>query len=174
MKQTSDLNNGFSLVEIILYISLLSLLLLTVLGIWQNLIDVEVRLRLEQQVQDNSRFAIENFTHSIHGSDGIQSPAPGATSSVLQLSMLASEDDPILFDEVDGIIEITKGITGPFPVTQDSVEVSDLVFTNLTASTSTPGSVRVQFLMTAVQPTAGTFTRVSKFVQSTATLRNGE
>lgn len=168
------MNRGFTLVEIILYITIVSVLLVVIVQYWNGLVGNAVRIRLEQDAQDSSRFAVETIGGYIRQATGVSSPGLGATGTVLQLAMPDAADDPTIIDVDSGTLRVTEGNDGPFEIIPEKVEITNIEFSNLTASTSTPGVVQVNFIMTALQPTAGQFTQISKTIQTSFALRTND
>ena len=168
------MNRGFTLVEIILYMTIVSVLFVVVIQYWNGLVGNAVRIRLEQDAQDSSRFVVETIGGYVRKSIGIQSPSAGATGTVLQLAMPDAADDPTIIDVSNGVLRVTEGNEGPFEMIPEKVEVTEIEFSNLTASTSTPGVIQINFIMTALQPTAGQFAQISETVQTSYSIRTND
>lgn len=168
------MKKGFTLVEVMLYVTIVSVLLIVVVQYWSSLIGSAVRIRLEQDAQDSSRFAVETLGSYVRRATGISAPGPGATSTVLQLQMPDAGENPTIFDVDNGILRVAPGDSGPYEIIPEKVEVTSIEFSNLTASTSTPGVLQVRFVMTALQPTAGQFVNISKTVQTSFSIRTND
>ena len=125
---------GFTLIEILIYTTIIAVFLVTAINFSLGIIASKAKAKSVREVEQNSRFAIERMSQEIRRavdinlSDSVFNQHPG----VLSLAMPEDSDNPTVFDlSSDGALRITQGTSTPQILTSDQVEVSNLVFTNL-------------------------------------------
>ena len=164
---------GFTLVELIIYIAILAGILVLVIGFLWNVIFGNVKETAYQEVQQNGRFAIAKITQEIKKATGINSPLPSdPPSSSLSLSMAAFHLNPTVFDVGGGKLRITQGTRGPYELTSDQVIVSSLQFTNL-SYLDTPGTIQIEMTIDHINPGARTEYEASISLRSSISLVPG-
>lgn len=136
MIQNKNNQRGFTLIELILTISLTTVIVTAVSLFVIDLSRTKAKSTTVLEVQQNVRFAMNKMTYYIRNSeDGIN----GASSSfsptdpgTLYLEMGAGGADDVVFDVSGGRLRMSVGGSSEF-LTTDDVVVSSLVFTNNTA-----------------------------------------
>lgn len=142
IKNQNSKLKGFTLIEMILYIAIVSILLTGLVYFTWDLIYGRVKSYTEQEVNQNIRFASSRIVYELKSAQAINTPSTG-TSNTLSLSMSDSARNPTVFDIVGGRLRIGYGNTGNCPVsnpcylTSNKVSVSNLNFTNLQQGDST-------------------------------------
>lgn len=142
---------GFTLIEFLLYIGILTVVLALACGFLWNIIFGTIKATSHQEVQENGRFILTKMTQEIKKASGVNSPLGGATSTVLSLAMANASLDPTVFDLVDGKLRITSGAHGPYELNSDQVTVNNFQFTDLSYS-GTPGTIRVEMTVSHINP----------------------
>jgi prepilin-type N-terminal cleavage/methylation domain-containing protein len=146
----NNMKKGFSLIEMILYIAIVSIFLGGVVQLAWNSIYGRVKSQVMQQVSYASRFAGKRMLFEIRNASGINS----VTASSLCLASADSVRNPTHIYLSGSAIHIGWGggsptcasTTNDVALTGSNVTVSSLVFTNL--STSSLSSRHVQFTYT--------------------------
>lgn len=144
-------NSGFTLIELVVYIAIVVVVLISVIGFLWNTVLGNIKESSYQEVQQNSRFALFKISQEIKKSTGINSPLPGDSASALSLAMASSTNNPTLIDVVDGQLRITKGGSEPQVLTSGLVKVTSLQFTNFSYP-NTPGTIRVEIKAKHINP----------------------
>lgn len=132
-------NQGFTLVELIVYVGLLTLVMSGMMVFMQNIMYVRVKNQTYQAVIQNLRWGSERIGFEIRNAASINS----VTATTLSLQMADSTRDPTVFDVSDGRLRMGYGSSGLCPVsspcflTDNQVVVTNLGFTNLSSGGST-------------------------------------
>ncbi len=143
---------GFTLVEFIIYITILTTILVSITGFLWLVVLGNIKETSYQEIQQNGRFAMTKITQEIKKATGVNHPLPGnPPSDSLSLFIADPNLNPTIFDVVDGKLRITQGTNTPFELTSDQVIVSNLQFTNLSYS-DTPGIIRIEMTVDHVNP----------------------
>lgn len=122
-------NKGFTLIETLIYSALVTLITtFSVLAVYQ-LIDTGTRGKNLEQLNENQRFLEQKIYWTLQSVSAINSPASGATSTVLSVNKIGFADNPVVIDVVSDAARIKRGVEAASLITADSyVAVQDLVF----------------------------------------------
>jgi len=137
-------NQGFSLIELILYIAITSVILVIVSQFMGGILESRVKNRTIAEVEQQGVQIMETITQTIRNAQAITSPSQGNNYSALTLDVVNVVDDPTIFDLSAGVVRIKEGTAVAIGLNNSVVEVSNLTFDNL-SKTGTPGLVRVEF-----------------------------
>ena len=149
MKKLQCQSRGFTFIELLLYIAILSSVLVLVSGFLWNIALGYIKENSYQELQQNGRFAFMKITQAVKQSNKIISPVPGVSAATLSLQMDNASLNPTVFDVVGGKLRITQGTAAPIELTTDRMSLSGLKFTNLSYD-KTPGIVRVEAQLDSV------------------------
>lgn len=147
LRKKQQRSQGFTLIELIIYLSLVSVFISgAVLFAW-DIIYGRVKSQTQQEVNQNLRLASKRITYQIRNASEINFLG----GSILSLAAIDSFRDPTIFDLSAGRLRIGFGSSGPCPVaspcnlTSNEVTVSNLVFTDLSSGSN---SKNIQFTIT--------------------------
>ncbi len=131
-------NKGFSLIEVIIYVAIIGGLLVTLTNFILAISGSRNKSYAQQEVNANTRLALNILTHKIKSSNGINvsSSTFNTSPGVLSLSMSSSTLSPTIFTLSNGRLTISEGVTTSQFITSQRVNISSLIFTNLTADSN--------------------------------------
>ncbi len=164
-------NKGFTVVELIIYITILSLILLLCSSFIFYFTQSNAQTKGDREALENTRRALEEITYEISGAKGIYTP----TTTANQLSLETSRYVPIGENTsyVDFFICGTriclkKELQNPIFLTSDTVQISNLTFTQISINGSS--SIKTNITMNY----KNMFNNLSQSVNltSTASLRS--
>ncbi len=160
--------DGFTLIEMLVYVVIMGALLAMVMNIYLSLGKAREKATVISEVERGGYTAMQTMTQSVRNAQSVVSPGGSATSSTLSLTVYEASSSPTTFSVVSSMLYMTEGsITAA--LTNSRVMVSNLVFSNLTAST-TDGSIQIQFTLTA--PATGHTSGYSTTFFGSAEVRN--
>ena len=136
---------GFTLIELIIYISLASLIALAITGFFQLSLSSRIKNRTIAEVEQQGVQILNLINQSVVNAININSPTIGASSDSLSLEMSNPSIDPIVFSFSSGNLSILEG--GSFPaivLNSSSVEIQNIKFENISKA-DTPGIIRIEF-----------------------------
>lgn len=137
--------SGFTLVEMILYIAIVSIFMTGLVYFTWDVIYGRVKSFVHQEVNQNTRFASKRVTYEIKNAMGVNA----LTANSISLAMADSSRNPTVIDVASGRIRIGYGTSGNCPLanpcflTSNKVD-SSLSFTDLSSGNST----NVKFVLT--------------------------
>ncbi len=173
--QFSDLefqkrSNGFTLVETLLYLVILS----TMLGVLTSFIFVSYQTRIKNQtiaeVEQLGEQVMNIITQTIRNSSAINTPAPQTNASSLSLDTYSGTTTPTVFELNSTNLRITEGAAAPINLTGSRLAASAVSFTNV-SETGAPGTIRIQFTLIHNNPNGYNEYQYSKTFYGTASLR---
>lgn len=119
-------NQGFTLLELFLYISIMATVLTTAAIFFFLTLWVDAKNQAIVEVEQQGAQMMQRITHEIRNAESILSPLPGQSSALLSLNTGEISASDFVFAKVSLV---------------------DLNFTNLSKS-NTPGVIRIQFTLT--------------------------
>lgn len=135
-------DNGFTLIELILYIAILVTVLSALLPFAWNAVESGAKSMVMQEVTSNARLISERIKLEIRNASGINSLTPTS----LSLATLIPATNPTIIDLVPGNIRIKQGAGVATNLNSTHTRVSSLNFVNLTSVDTK--SKHVQFSLT--------------------------
>lgn len=129
-------NSGFTFIELILYVLLVSIFVTGAIFFAWDIVYGREKAYQQQIVEQNAKRAIARIGYEISRAKNIQSV------SVNQL-ILDNGGSTTTIGLSSGVIQLTTGVTGPFNLTSDEVQVTDLVFSNLTSADNNAKNIKV-------------------------------
>jgi len=138
---------GFSLIELILYVGLAAVMILAVSVFLSAILQSKVRSQTVSEVEGQGVQVMQRILQTIRNSEAINSPGVGLSDSSLSINVLTPALNPTIFILSGGVVEMKEGTELSIPLTSTRVVVSDLIFRNLSRS-ETPGIIQVQFTIT--------------------------
>ncbi len=163
-------HSGFTLVELLLYVSITAIILLATSGFLFMLLEARIKNQTIAEVEQQGLQVMQLITQTARNAEAVTSPAVGTSASSLTLDVVTVVSDPTVFDLASGVIRITEGAGSAVALTNSRVTASALTFQNLSRP-STPGTVRISFTLTHVNPTGRNEYNFSKTFYASATLR---
>ncbi len=163
-RRSREQHAGFSLLEVILFLGILSIILGTAMAVSISTEEARIRQRSIAEVEQRGTQILETVTKSIRRSEAILSPAINQTGSVLALQMTLSGEFPTIFaPTASGNLLLVEKST-LFSLLSPQVTVSALQFQNVNGK-----SVFVSFDIQAIIPLVKKVT-FSRHFEATATL----
>jgi prepilin-type N-terminal cleavage/methylation domain-containing protein len=162
--------NGFTLIEMLFYISISSVVLLFASMFLGTILESRIKNQMIAEVEQQGMQAVQQITQIVRNGATITTPAVGATASSLVLTQYDSAKNPTTIDISGGVLRITEGVSGAIPLTNSKVVVSALSVSNLSRA-STPDTIRIIFTVTATNVGNRNEYSVSKTFEATANLR---
>lgn len=170
IKNSKNKSGGFTLIELILYVGIASILLLAISFFLAMLIQSRIKNQTIAEVEQQGLQVMQIITQTARNSEAITSPAPGASASLLTLDVINVANDPTVFNISSNAIRVTEGINSAIALTNSRVNVSNLTFQNLSRA-NTPGAIRIQFTITHINPEGRNEYSFAKTFIGSATLR---
>jgi len=140
--------SGSSLIEMLIYIAIVSVFLITLINFSWDVIYSKVKNTTIGETTDNTHIIIEKIGLTTRNADSIDAPTSGQTSQTLVLNN--PNGSQTTFDLSDGRLRINEG-TGYFYLTSSKVNITNLEFINL-SQTGTKGNIRIKMTISHNNP----------------------
>ena len=135
--------DGFSLIEVLFYVSMLSVFILVLSTFWGTLQDVQLKGRAMNTVSTEAAFMLNRITQAIRNASSISSPVAANSASSLTLASSTPASNPTIFDLNNGNVRISSGSSPYTNLNSPWVTITNLTFSNLTGANA-KGVVRIQ------------------------------
>ncbi len=162
---------GFTIIELLLYVSIAGVILLSVSGFLSTLLESRVKNQTIAEVEQQGTQAMQMMTQTLRNGVSITTPAFSATSSMLLLTTPTSANNPTIFSLFGGALQMKEGAQATTSLTNARVSVSGLVFSNLSATSTIGTTTRIRFTITSVAPTGRQEYSYAEIFTGSATLR---
>jgi len=162
--------SGFTLIELLLYVAISSVILLATSFFLQTLLESRIKNQTIAEVEQQGLHVMQIINQTLRNADIIDSPALGTSAASLSINTYTPTNNPTVFDLAGGAVRIKEGTASVVPLTNSRITASGLTFQNL-SRTSTPGTIRIQFTLTHVNPSGRNEYNFSKTFTGSATLR---
>ncbi len=121
---------AFTLIEIIIYLAILGMIVVSFISFSLAISNVKNKVYVTQAVNSNLRQALDMISLKTKEAEDIILPTVSNTESQLRLERVGTEPDWIFF-LIDGVLYLDTDIAEPIAVTSEEVEITDLIFKNL-------------------------------------------
>lgn len=168
--KSSASQSGFTLIELLLYVGIASIMLLVTSLFLSTLLQSRIKNQTIAEVEQQGLQVMQLVTQTARNAEAITSPAQGTSASSLTLDVIIVANDPTIFDLASGVIRVTEGGGSAVSLTNSRVTASAPTFQNF-SRTNTPGTIRIQFTLTHVNPEGRNEYSFTKTFTGSATLR---
>lgn len=145
------LERGFTFIELILYVGILTTMLVALIPFAWNIIGGGVKSATQQEVFSNARYISERLKYEIRNATGINS----VSSTQISLATATAGTNPTVINLSGGNITITQGASSAVNLNSVNTTVSSLTFTNYTSGDSKTEHIQFIFTLNANYPGAG-------------------
>lgn len=135
---------GLTLIEMLLYVSISSTMLVALVGALSVVLESRVRNNVSAEVDQQGLQVMQMITQTLRNADSVNSPTSGTSAASVSVKTFLTNTDPTIFSESGGVLYITEGTSTPIALTNSHVTVSELLFQNL-SRTGTSGIIRISF-----------------------------
>ncbi len=170
MKKNHLTRAGFTLLELILYVGISSIILIITSLFLSTIIQSRVKNQTIAEVEQQGLQVMQIITQATRNADNINSPATSTSAAIFSMNTIISLNNPTVFGLATGTIRIKEGSATAVNITNSRVIASGLTFQNLSRP-STPGTIRIQFTLTHANPEGRNEYSFSKTFIGSATLR---
>jgi hypothetical protein len=160
-------NSGFTFVEIILYIALISIVFGSLNSIGLITVREQQKSSVISEVGASGRFVSERIKREIRGAKGINS----VTSSSISLQSFDASRDPTVIDMSAGVVRIKLGSGSTIALHPTNLVVNDLTFTNVTSSDAKSKNIKYSFTIQSATNSSQIYTN-SMVIEGDAEIRS--
>lgn len=138
---------GFSLLEMLLYVSISSVIMLSLSMFLLFILSQRVKSQSIADVNQQGLQVMQLIGLTVRNAKSVDFPLIGTTSTILSLTVFDPLLNPTIFDSTNGVVRIKEG-SGPYiALTNSHVAVLDFMFHNISSTSSTERIVRTSFVV---------------------------
>lgn len=138
-------NYGFTLIEALIYITLISIMIVVSISALNTLIDNSAGLNDRVTIEDEANFLLKKIEWALSSLESITLPAEGGSGSSLIINRYNFASNPVAFDLNSGNLRMAVGGGAPVILNSDLVVVEDLSFENLAPAGKKPPGITASF-----------------------------
>jgi type II secretory pathway pseudopilin PulG len=142
---------AFTLVEVLLYLALTSIVMLILVGFMTVLYQSGERARTVTELDSVAQTMMQEIIQTVRNAEGINAPAAGMSASTLNLNVFTASLDPTVYSLSGSNLTVTEGAGGAVNLNSESVVVNSVSFQNLSRP-GTSGIVRIVLTLTFFNP----------------------
>ncbi len=166
---------GFTLVELLLYVAIFSIVISSVMFIAFSSVAQRAHNQVVAEVDYQGEVAMNQITQQIRNATSVTTPTPANTATSISLNTPTVSLNPTIYDLFnDGSrnrLRVREGSSGSSNyLTNNKVTLSNLTFSNV-AVTGGRDSIKVQFTISSYNPSNLKEIQYQKTFYGTGTLR---
>lgn len=123
-------NQGFTLIETIIYIGLLAIILVFLVAFFQQTTFVKAKINERLDNLDNAQYALDRLTWYLQNSLEVKEPLAGQSANQLVVNSLVSDKNPIKFFIDNGQLKMQIADESAENLTNNRLEVQAINFSN--------------------------------------------
>lgn len=170
MIKYKQITKGFTLVELILYIALAAILLLSVFSLFWLVVESRIKNQTMAEVDQQGIQIIQVITQDIRNAESVNYPTVGNSASELSLDIIDGTKDPTIFDILNDTLQIKEGTANEIEITSSRIRISDLEFQN-SSRNGTSDTIKIKFTLSHANPENKNEYNYSKTFYGSATIR---
>jgi len=166
-------NKGFTLMEVLVYVAVLTIIILAVSSFFLWAIRSNTKTKALRETLDNTRRVMEIMTYEIKEAKSIYTPTTTSTQLSLETTHYSPEGEKtsyIDFYLCDTQLCLKKESQDPITLTSDSVEINNLLFRRIVSGESP--SIQIDLTINYKNPANRPEYQASVHLTSTTSLRD--
>lgn len=137
---------GFTLIETIVYIALLSILISGSILITYQITQGTENVNTKTTTDEEAHFLLRKIDWTLSGITAINDPAAGSSGAGLSVDKI-NGPNPLVFDLDSGNVRLSRASGGFTILNSENVMVSGLLFEHIAPVGTKPAAVRVSFTL---------------------------
>ncbi|MBI2609981.1 type II secretion system protein [Candidatus Giovannonibacteria bacterium] len=142
---SDKLRRGFTLIETLIYIAILSVLIGSGMAGAFYIIDSSEKNKSDINAETEAHFLIRKIDWALEGADILNIPAPAANGPLLSVNKDNYASNPVVIDSGSGRARISKAGGAPIEITNTRVSIQNLKFEHLPSVGAKPPAIRATF-----------------------------
>lgn len=152
-------SRGFTLIEFLVYSAIVVVVGVVSVEFLINIYEGKAKAQAYFEVQGNARLTMERITQEIHGAQAINVGSSSFNVNLaanpgtkISLQMKDAGLNPTEFDVASGAVRIKQGASGPYALTNNQVQVTNLIFRNFTSPGGRSKNIGVEITIEYLNP----------------------
>jgi type II secretory pathway pseudopilin PulG len=150
--QKKQLQNGFTLLELILYMGMVTVFMSALIPFSWNVIEGGAKSATGQEIFTQGQYVADRITNEIRNASDINSVSP----TQISLATAIPATNPTIISLNAGIINMQQGAATPIALNSVNTTIQSLTFTNYSSFDNKTQNIQFQFTIAAKYSGAGT------------------
>lgn len=138
---------SFTLVEILLYIALASVVIFTISTLLSSILQAKEKTKAIYEVEFQGENLVSQISQALRNARDVNTPIIGTSAETLSLAADSPADNPIIFSLNNQSILIKEGAGNEIPLTSSQVAITSLSFQNISQGATYPDDIKIQFTL---------------------------
>lgn len=148
LQKKVNLKRGFTLVELLLYMGLFSIILVITLQMFASVFDAQIESQATSSVATDGRFILSRFAYDVAQAQSITSPSSLGTPSATLAIVINSST--LTYSLNNGDFLLTNSSNGTIDqLNSEATSVSELSFTRLMGGSGGKDVIQLSFTLTS-------------------------
>lgn len=143
--------SGFTLIEILLYTAIVSLVISSFVLYGWNVVQGGAKSSHMEEVNSSARYISQRFKYEIRNASGINS----ISSSQISLSESIPAINPTIINFSTGQLTIQQGVASAVAINPSSTNISSLTFSNFSSGDNKTKNIQFLFTIESKYPSIG-------------------
>ncbi|TSC55424.1 MAG: Uncharacterized protein G01um101418_908 [Parcubacteria group bacterium Gr01-1014_18] len=161
---------GFTLVELLLSMSIAAFILIALSLLALSLVETRVKHQTIAEVETSGRQTLDLLLQTLRNAAAVNSPAVGNSSATLSINIDDNSKNPTVIDLSNSVLRMTEGSGSPISLTSASIIVESVAFKNLSRA-GTRGIISVELTFSHTNPNNRNAYEFTKTFYGSASLR---
>ena len=144
-------SKGFTLIEMLLYIVITVAVLYIGTLLFSTMISSRIKNQVTVEVEQQGAYIMNMITQTVRTAEAINFPSAGSEGDTLTVLVPVGANNPTNFSVDNGAFQMREGGGTNVLLTNSRVEMSNLVFKNLTQGSGRE-IIRIEFTLSSVNP----------------------
>lgn len=127
MKQYFLYKNGFSLLEMMLYVAMVGIIGMSLFSLLGVVVDTRTKQLAVQEVEGQGTVLLRMISQQLRNSTTISVPAANTSGNILTWSTIGSALSPASYSLLDGAVMLQESTNAPIKVTSNRVRCTNFV-----------------------------------------------
>lgn len=144
---------GITLLEVLLYMSLVGIIVISIVTFFGTIIENDNRSKAISEVEQSGMQINQYFSYLLKGAKSVSNPeVPGETSDFITFESENATSNPVTISFSSGKILITEGSNEPIELNNNFVSATSLEFKNMDGSANGFPIIKYSFGLTYINP----------------------
>lgn len=170
-KSNQKINSGFTLVEILLYLSLFAVVVLGSVAFIHTMLETNIKTKTILAADTEANHVLSIITQSIRDSATVLSPSKGNENSILAIQTFNEQYPSIVFGIINNALVVSEIGQSTTTLTSNKIKISNLKFTNI-GTINGKDSIKISFTVNTQGESGRQEYNYEKTYEATASARN--
>lgn len=146
MSKNNLQKRGLTLIETLVYVAIFSMFVVTMASFSDQINSARLRSQTILEINYQGSRIVQDINSTIRNAVSINDPVITNSGTSLSVETVNPVHNPTIFTVATGTLYMQEGTNDLIALTNNRVEVTDLIFSNM-SRVGTPGTIRIRFTL---------------------------